>query len=67
MTVPNQPAAEEGRVSQTSPDFTARSYQVWDEALNDPEFKRALDEGLEDLKAGRTRPWGEIRSNSQSA
>ena len=32
----------------------------WDDALSDPAFKRALDEGLADVAAGRVRPWAEV-------
>ncbi len=34
------------------------SLTLWREALSDPPTKRALDEGLADLAAGRVRRWG---------
>jgi len=58
--------AARGRVSQTAPAFVSTSYQAWQDALSDPKFKAALNEGLADVAAGRTRPWGEIRRGLSS-
>lgn len=55
------PLSRRGRVSQYAPSFMSPSQQVWEEALRDPATKSALDEGLADLKAGRTKPWAEVR------
>jgi predicted transcriptional regulator len=57
--------AARSRVSQTAPAFVSTSHQAWQDALSDPKFKRALDEGLADLTAGRVRPWGEIKPRGQ--
>jgi hypothetical protein len=62
---PDQARAS-GHVSQNAPEFTSPSHQAWSDALRDDAFKGALDEGLADVKAGRTRPWGEIRRRTTS-
>jgi predicted transcriptional regulator len=59
--------ATRNRVSQTAPAFISTSHQAWEDALSDPKFKASLNEGLADLAAGRTRPWGEIRTRGQSS
>lgn len=66
MSSKTEPAAR-NRVSQTAPAFVSPSHQAWQDALSDPKFKLAVDEGLADLAAGRTRPWGEIRRRGQSS
>jgi len=59
MTKDRRPDPNEGtgRVSPTAPGFVSPSAQAWTDALSDPATKRALDEGLADLAAGRVRPW----------
>lgn len=54
-------APSRARPSQTAPVEVSTSYQAWHDALSDPAFRRDLDEGLEDVAAGRTKPWAEIR------
>lgn len=50
-----------GRPSQTAPVEASTSYQAWQDALSDSEFRSALDRGLADVAAGRTKPWPEVR------
>lgn len=54
-------ASGSGRVSPTAPDIASPSFQVWNEALQDPSARKALDVGLAEVAEGKTRPWSEIR------
>jgi predicted transcriptional regulator len=58
--------ADPGRVSPTAPDIASPSFQAWSDALSDPETRKALDAGLEDVQAGRTKPWQEVRRRMRS-
>lgn len=49
------------RVSPSAPDFVSPSYQAWTEATKDPQFRADVKAGLTDAKAGRTKPWSEVR------
>lgn len=55
-----------GRVSPLAPDTRSPSFLAWGQALGDPGVREALDEGLADLEAGRTRPWDEVRPRTRS-
>lgn len=59
-------AAGRGRASPTAPEFASPSFQAWDEALSDPAARKALDQGLADIEAGRTKSWSEIRPRVRS-
>ena len=38
-----------------------RIEDMWPEAFADPAFRADIEAGLADAKAGRTRPWSEVR------
>jgi hypothetical protein len=67
MTVPKAARAQglRGRASQTAPADAATSYRAWQDALSDPEFRKALDEGVADVAAGHTKPWSEVRRRTR--
>ena len=46
---------------------TFANHQAWYDALTDPKFREALDEGLADVEAGRVTPWEEIESQLPSS
>ena len=39
------------------------SHEVEEELITDPETIESIESGLEDLKAGRVKPWKEIKRN----
>lgn len=55
-----------GRVSPYAPDIASTSVQAWSMALAEPGTKKALDEGLADVAAGRTVPWEDVRRRMRS-
>lgn len=62
------PADQEapGRVSPFAPDIASPSVQAWRMALAEPGTKKALDEGLADVAAGRLVPWEDVRRRMRS-
>lgn len=64
-TKPAAAGGADGRVSPTAPASMSASVQAWDDATSDPNFTKAVKAGLADLKAGRTRPWSEIRRRTK--
>lgn len=54
------------RASPSAPETRSPSFLAWGQALGDPGVRKALDDGLADIQAGRTRPWDEIRPRTRS-
>ncbi|MEX1068813.1 MAG: hypothetical protein WEE67_00115 [Chloroflexota bacterium] len=64
---PRPPRRARPRPSHAVAKFVSPSFQAWSEALRNANFRADLEEGLEDTKAGRTRPWTEIRRHTPSS
>jgi uncharacterized phage-associated protein len=55
-----------GRFFRSRLSTTPPRRRTWAEALENPRFRRAVDEGLADLAAGRTVPWSEVEPSLPS-
>ena len=60
--VPMSPVLVRDGQSSTGLEGDLRSVEEWGEALGDKDLRAAIDRGIEDLQAGRTKPWSEISS-----
>jgi uncharacterized phage-associated protein len=63
-TIPQDAMHQYFKAKLASP---SKARQSWSEALANPRFKAAVDEGLDDVDAGRTVSWAEVEQSLPSA